>query len=840
MAKINHNNSLDTIDVLFTDAKDKGIMHLVSDITEVSDGKIPAFGRGLLNFGTCGYLGLELDQRLKDGAGDFAQRYGTQLSLSRGFLSSGINEQLEDYLSLMFDGQPVITYSSTSSAHISIIPTLVQHDDAVILDQQVHMSVQTATQLLRQKGVPIEMIRHSNMEMLERQIEVLSKKNKKIWYMIDGVYSMYGDLAPMDSILQLLDKYEQLHIYVDDAHGMGWYGKNGTGYIHHKAPKHPKIILLTTLGKGFGVTGGVAVFPDAETRRKVRVFGGPLVYSHPLAPPIIGAAIASAKIHLSNEIYTFQDQLHENIAYCNELLSKTDLTVISDPLTPIRLLAMGHPKVTGNMVKRLMNDGFFVSPALFPAVSMKNSGVRIALTRHVNKSNIKEFVDACVFHYPKVLAEEGKTIEDVKKAFKVKTISSIESKEHTEQMVSDDFEIQEENTIRKINKEEWDKLLGENGSFDWNGLLSLEDVFKNNPKPEENWDFYYFIVRDKNKQPVFATFFTSTIVKDDMLALESVSIQIEEKRKSDPYYLTSKTLTMGSMLTEGLHYYIDRSNFKWKDAFNMVLERVAKIQESIHANTLLLRDFDKEDIALKELFLKDGFAPINMPNSNSIDNMTWDTKEELLSSLSYRNRKHIRADVFRNEDAFEIEYKNQLTDDEADYYYDLYINVGNRNRGFNMFNYPKNILKKLSKHPNWEFIVIKLKANDDLGYENKTLAVGWLYNTSVNMSAMIIGIDYHFNQHFKVYKQAIYQVLKRARMLNLPKVYLGLSADFEKQKYGAKQIARVAYMQTKDNYNMEVIESMSATELPVLNKVEMEDKGKVREEQLLKLVRREK
>ncbi len=811
MAKINHNNSLDTIDALLTDAKKQGVIHLSADIPNVSDRKLSVSDHELLNFGTCGYLGLELDQRLKDGAIDFTQKYGTQYGISRGFLSSGINGQLEDYLSQMYN-RPVITYSSTSSAHISVIPTLIQHGEAVILDQQVHMSVQTAAQLLRQKGVPIEMIRHSNMEMLERQLEQLCRKYKKVWYLIDGVYSMYGDTAPVDSLLYLMNKYQQLYVYVDDAHGMSWHGKNGTGYINSKFGKHEKVILMTTMGKGFGVTGGAAVFPDEETSRKVRIFGGPLVYSHPLSPPIIGAATASAKIHLSDDIYRIQNELRENINYCQQLLSNTELIVISDQATPINFIAMGHPKVTFNMVKRLLQDGFFVNPALFPSVSMKNSGVRCSISRQVNKNEIKQFVDALVYHYPKVLEEENKTMEDVRKAFKTviekKSASSILNP--ILKNSADYFEIQEARSIKNIDKQEWDKLLGENGNFDWQGLLALEDVFSNNSKPEENWDFYYFIIRDKDKQPVIATFFTAGILKDDMLALESVSIQIEEKRKTDPYYLTSKTVTMGSMLTEGHHYYINRKNTKWKEAFTQLLERVAKIQESINANSILLRDFDKEDTALKELFIKEGFAPVNMPNSNVIEKLIWNTKEELIKTVSARNRIHIRTDVFKYEHVFEIVYKNKLTDEEAEYYYSLYLNVEERNRGFNMFNYPKDILKKLSKHPNWEFMEVKLKPEYDNRNERKAVAVGWHYIPDTHLSPMIIGLDYNYNNEFKVYKQAMYQVLKRARMLGLSKVYLGLSADFEKHKYGAVPHARVAYIQTKDNFNMEVIESMAA------------------------------
>lgn len=811
MAKINHNNSLDTIDELLTDAKQKGVIHLVSDINGMSDRKLPILKKEFLNFGTCGYLGLELDQRLKDGAIDFTQKYGTQYGISRGYLTSGTNVELEEYLSQMFDNRHVLTYSSTSSAHISVIPTLITNEDAIILDQQVHFSVQTAAQLLRQKGVPIEMIRHSNMEMLEQQLIALSKRHKKIWYLIDGVYSMYGDVAPMESLLYLIEKYEQLHVYVDDAHGMSWHGKNGSGYINSIIPKHEKIMLMTTMGKGFGVTGGLAIFPNEETYRKVRIFGGPLIYSHPLAPPIIGAAIASAKIHLSDDIYRIQKELRENIDYCNQLISKTNLTVMSNPFTPIFFVGMGQPKVGYNMVKKLLDDGFFVNLALFPAVSVRNTGVRFSISRQVKKNEIKEFVDALEFHYPKVLEEENRTIDDVRKAFKIKNESnSFLPINKQETNLNEELTVQEERSIKAIDKTEWDKLLGANGSFDWEGLLALEDVFSSNLKPEENWDFYYFIIRDKDKKPVLATFFTSGISKDDMLALESVSIQIEEKRKTDPYYLTSKTLTMGSMLSEGHHYFINPNHPKWKDAFTLLLERVSKIQESINANSLLLRDFDKEDYEFKELFLKEGFAPLDMPHSNIVENMNWDTKEDLLKIVSARNKKHIKEEVLKYEEAFEIEYKKELTEEETEYYYNLYLNVEKRNKGFNMFPYPKDILKKISKHANWEFLILKLKPEFDSRDERKAVAVVWCYVTKTHFSPMIIGIDYTFNKTFKVYKQAMYQMIKRARILNLNKVYFGLSADFEKHKYGAVQHARVAYIQTKDNYNMEVIESMAA------------------------------
>lgn len=807
MAKINHNNSLDTIDELFTDAKNRGIMHLNTDLKKMSDRMLRINGKNLLNFGTCGYLGLELDERLAQGAITYVKEYGTQFSVSRSYVSSGINVELEKYLSQMYDGSPVIAYSSTSTAHISIIPTIIKYDEAVILDQQVHMSVQTATQLLRQKGVPIEMIRHSNMEMLERTIESLNNKYKKIWYMVDGVYSMFGDLCPMDSLLKLMMKYEALHVYIDDAHGMSWCGKNGTGYINSLIQKHPKIVLVTTLAKGFGVMGGLAIFPDEETYHKVKIFGGPLGYSHPLSPPLIGSAIESAKIHLSPEINILQQELKERIDHCNKLLSKTELSVISNLETPIYFIGMGQPKVGYNMVQRLLNDGFFVNPAIFPAVPIKNTGLRFTITRHIQKKDIDSLIEAMTYHFPKVLDEEGRTINDIKKAFKIqyeeKTNSINESK-------SVKLTTQKESTITRIDKLLWNKLLANNGSFDWDGLRSIEEVYSNNIKPEENWDFHYFIIKDTNNNPVLATFFTVGIAKDDMLSLASLSEQIEEKRKHEPYYLTSKTITMGSMLTEGQHCYIDRGHPLWKEAVKLLLEKVSEIQDKENINTILLRDFEKNDHEIKDLLIGEGFASINMPNCNNIEHMAWDTDEDLLKTVSYKNRKHIRAEVLNKEHYFDVEFKKTISQNESDYFYKLYENVVSRNRGFNMFPYPKDTILKLSQFPNWEFMVLYLKSEFDTRPHKKAVAAGWCYITPTHISPMIIGIDYFYNEQFKVYKQAIYQVLKKARSLGLNKAFLGLSADFEKKKYGAIQIEKVAYMQSKDNYNMEVIENMSA------------------------------
>lgn len=817
MAKIKHHSSLDIVNEIILDAKKKGIVHLFTDTDEFNGRKLKIKGRKLLNFGTCGYLALEHDERVKQGAIESVKKYGTQFSVSRTYVTSGLNIELEEYLYKMYQ-YPVIIQSSTSTSHISNIPSLVREKDVIILDQQVHMSVQTASQLLRQKGVIIEMIRHSNLEMLERKIIELGNKFERIWYMIDGVYSMYGDVAPIKELTKLLEKYPQLYLYIDDAHGMSWYGKHGTGYIFDQVGISEKMILVTTLAKGFGVTGGITVFPNEESYQKVKIFGGPLTYSHPLAPPLLGAAIEAAKIHLSDEIYSIQTELIARISYCNELLDKSGLPVISDPLTPIYFIGMGQPRVGFNMVKRLIDDGFYVNVGLFPAVPAKCTGLRFTITRNQTLEDIGALVDALSYHFPRVLSEEKVSENSIRKAFKLSPIEEKVIASYTST-----YTVQHETTIKNISADEWNPLLGQNPSLDWNGINFLEEAFSNNAKAEDNWKFHYYIIRNENNKPLLATFFTVGIYKDDMLAQETISRQIEEKRKIDPYYLTSLTVAMGSLLSLGEHLYIDRNYQLWRNVLTLLLEEATKLQENYNASAILLRDFNANDIELKDFLLSQGFVKIDMPNSNVVENMYWNNTEEFLEGLSTRNRRHIRYDVLKYEHYFDVEIKSKISEEEAEYFYKLYLNVKAKNFGVNYFPYPKNIVQAMSKHPNWEFIILKLKPEHDNRENKLPVAVMLCYKTSANYSPMLIGMDYDYLLSHKIYKQILFQVLKRARELDIEKVYFGLTADTEKKKYGAKQMPLVAYLQAKDNFNLEVIELMAAIEFEPTNTTKIRD-----------------
>jgi 7-keto-8-aminopelargonate synthetase-like enzyme len=374
-------------------AKSIGITQKKVDNYSTKDGKtILTNGKQITYFGNCSYLGLEHDTRLIEAAKDAIDRYGIQFSCSRSFAYLGIYEELESLLSQIFE-KPTIAVPTTTLGHLSTIPVLIKSEDAVILDHQVHSCVSNAVAISKSKGTHVEMIRHNRMDMLESRIKKLRTKHKRIWYMADGVYSMYGDGAPLEDLYRLLETYEEFHLYVDDSHGMSWTGKNGQGYALSKLPAfHDKMILMASLAKGFGACGSAMIFPNNEMRELVLNVGPTLMFSGPIQPATIGAMTASAKIHLTNEIYELQDKLRDRLRYFMLTAKGLGLSVYSDGKTPVFFMGIGTPELCSEVCKRMLNDGFLLNPASYPSVPFNKGGLRATINNHLTNDDIFEML----------------------------------------------------------------------------------------------------------------------------------------------------------------------------------------------------------------------------------------------------------------------------------------------------------------------------------------------------------------------------------------------------------------------------------------------------------------
>jgi len=374
-------------------------------------------GRTLRNFSSCSYLGLELDERLIEGAIDATRRFGTQFSMSRAFVSAPPYAELEAAIEANTD-RPSLVLPTTSLATAAALPSLLDERDALLLDQQVHMSVQSVLPTLAATGVHVETVPHARMDHVETRTRALSRKHRRVWLALDGLYSMYGDAAPFDALECLLGALPALHLYVDDAHGTSWSGRHGRGLALERLGDHERVVVALSLNKSFAAGGGALCFPDEGMKRRVRHVSGPINFGGPMQPPMLGAALASARLHASDDLPRLQAELRERIATVNDLAGAAGLPLLcADEIAPIRFVGVGPQDASIEMAEALVRRGFMVGCALFPAVPPDRTGLRFTVTRHHTREDLEDLVDAMAESLPDVLARHGLELDEVAARF---------------------------------------------------------------------------------------------------------------------------------------------------------------------------------------------------------------------------------------------------------------------------------------------------------------------------------------------------------------------------------------------------------------------------------------
>ena len=348
----------------------------------------------LINFANCCYLGLEKHPMLIKAAIKSIEKFGTQNSTSRGLFSSSLYAEIEVLLKKIFSGFPVV-YASTTLAHYSALPTLVGERDAIILDGYVHNSIRMASEVCKANGTFVLISKHNDFEHLRYLIKRLKKEGyKKIWYCADGVYSFHGDFCNIPELHKLLDEEENFYAYVDDAHGIGWCGKHGSGYVIGNYGLHEKMIVIGSLSKSIAASGGFLIVPDKKVADILTLTAHSLIFSIPMAPAALGTVVASLKLHISNEIIQYQNELAELIQYFKLKSQEYELPFYTKDFSPIQLLRIDSNHHVINAQKNLINKGFLSSTAAFPAVKKGEEGLRISITRHITKKDIDRYLKA--------------------------------------------------------------------------------------------------------------------------------------------------------------------------------------------------------------------------------------------------------------------------------------------------------------------------------------------------------------------------------------------------------------------------------------------------------------
>lgn len=759
-----------------------------------------------VNFGSYSYLGFEHDQRLKDAAITAIEKYGIQYPSSRTYVSSTPYRELEHLLGRMFE-KKVILATTTTLAHVAVMPIVVNEGDVVLMDQQVHSSVQFMVSHLQLQGIPFHVVRHNNLENLEAKFLELSEKYERVWYMIDGIYSMYGDPAPMEKLHALLNKYKKLNLYIDDAHGMSWAGPNGTGYVLEKTPLHDRMVLITSLNKAFAAGGAVAIIPDPDLSEKARTCGGPFIFAGQLQMSALGAGIACANIHLSPEIYELQDDLAKKIAFCESQLKLHRLPFIERQAgTPIFFVGVGLPRLGYNLVQKLIEAGQYINLAIFPAVSATCTGVRFTITCNHSLAQIETLVSIMGELFQETLVEEERSIDDIYKAFRKATIFKPKSKivqiplpENPQQ-----FQLQHERQISKIPKTFWNRIMHDKGSYDWDGLQLLEGVFRDNEEEHNNWDFHYFVLRNAQGKIILSTYFTACLNKDDALVSSKISEQIEEERKKNPYYLCSKTFMMGCPISIGNHLYIDKTVENWEKGFTFFLEKLTNIYDENDSNVLNLRDISQLDDTLHSVMQDQGFMKVELFDNYSVPLGDIKNSDEFLSSLKSSQRRFVKQRALNNEDQFNIRLLDADHDHMLDELYQLYLNTKEKHFEINLFDCSKELFRTALYSSHWEVLALSLSSDPT----NRPIGLAINYKTANNYHFLFAGLDYDYVESHNVYSQLLWQLVIRGIECGSTQLNFGLTTGQNKRKFGATEDQSYSFVQVKDDFNFKIISSM--------------------------------
>jgi 7-keto-8-aminopelargonate synthetase-like enzyme len=266
----------------------------------------------------------------------------------------------------------------------------------IICDTHAHNSIQMAAKLCVAEGVELARLPHNDMSALEEFVSKPEHEGRRLWFLGDGIYSMQGEFLDLDNLVQTLNRHPNLYAYIDDAHGFGWSGKNGAGFVLGGGSSHPQLITTVSMCKSFGSFGGVAVFPDESLADRLRHVGQTQVFSSPLPTAVLGASVASAKIHLSDQLPSYQAELEEKIRYFKSECNRVGLPIRTKSHTPIQFIEIGTNAEVYPFVQKLMDRGLYCSSAVFPSMPKKHGGIRISLTRHLHKADLDALVQNLV------------------------------------------------------------------------------------------------------------------------------------------------------------------------------------------------------------------------------------------------------------------------------------------------------------------------------------------------------------------------------------------------------------------------------------------------------------
>jgi 8-amino-7-oxononanoate synthase len=335
------------------------------------DAEVLMNGRKVLMFGSNSYLGLTNHPKVKEAAKAAIDKYGTGCAGSR-FLNGtlDLHLELERKLAEFVGKEEAIVYSTGMQVNMGVVPALTGRNDYIILDELDHASIIEGSRLSFSK---VFKYKHNDMDALEKILQRCEPERMKL-IVVDGIFSMDGDLANLPGIVEFCEKYNGT-VMVDDAHSLGVIGKDGRGTASHFGLTDRTDLIMGTFSKSLASIGGF-IASDSATINFLMHHSRTLIFSASIAPPAAASVIAALDIMQTEpeRIQHLWDMTHYTIKNLKE--AGFDLGATQTPIIP--LMVRDNTK-TFQFTKALLDEGIFVNPVLSPAVAEDSTLIRFNL-----------------------------------------------------------------------------------------------------------------------------------------------------------------------------------------------------------------------------------------------------------------------------------------------------------------------------------------------------------------------------------------------------------------------------------------------------------------------------
>jgi glycine C-acetyltransferase len=367
--------------------KEAGLYNRIRTLSSPQGAWLIVDGKRVLNFCSNNYLGLANHPRILQAARQAMEQYGLGPAAVRSIAGTmDLHLELERRMAAFKGVEAAITFQSGFNANIAAIPALVGKDDAIISDELNHASIIDGCRL---SGGKIIRYAHCDTGDLERVLKENRAAFPRAIVITDGVFSMDGDIAPLDQIYAVVQNFEAI-LMVDDAHGEGVLGRGGRGIVDH-FNLHGKVdVEVGTMSKAFGAVGGV-VAGNPVVVEWLRQRGRPFLFSSAMTVPDAAACLAA--LDLLEESTALVDRLWENARYFKAEMKRLgfDTGKSSTPITPVML---GEAPLAQQFSRELFENGVFGMAIGFPTVPRGKARIRVMISASHSKEDLDQGLEA--------------------------------------------------------------------------------------------------------------------------------------------------------------------------------------------------------------------------------------------------------------------------------------------------------------------------------------------------------------------------------------------------------------------------------------------------------------